>query len=150
MILVVLPDGGYWWILSTVFFGELSKFCVEKLRQFSEKKGAQDPPITPFWQNYQNHESLLTFTLSFLFFSHLWNKTPTLSSIPFFPPGLQNSSSPPPLIFTHPKPRSFLSSLIHPKPISFKFPAFLPESTCNAHLVYPMYSTPSLSLPQIS
>ena len=65
------------------------------------------------------------------------------------PTGLQNSCSPPPII-PHPKPRSFLSPLIHPKPTSFKFPAFLPESPCNVHLVYPVYPTPSFSLPQIS
>ena len=57
-------------------------------------------------------------------------QTPTLSSIPLFPPSLQTSCSPPPLIFPHSKPRSFLPPLIHPKPTSFKFPAFLPESPC--------------------
>ena len=48
-------------------------------------------------------------------------QTPTLSSIPLFPPGLQNSCSPPHLIIPHPKRRSFLPPLIHPKPTSFKF-----------------------------
>ena len=57
-------------------------------------------------------------------------KTSTSSSISSFPPGLQNSCSPPSLSFPHPKPRSFLPPLIHPKPTSFKFPAFLPESPC--------------------
>ena len=37
-----------------------------------------------------------------------------------------------------------------PKPTSFKFPAFLPESPCNVHLLFPMFPIPSLSLPQIS
>ena len=82
-------------------------------------------------------------------FSRLWNKLPDCS-IPFFPPGLQSSCSPPPLIIPHPNPRSFLPPLIHPKPTSFKFPAFLPESPCNVHLVFPMFPTPSLSVPQIS
>ena len=78
------------------------------------------------------------------------SETPTHCSIPFFPPGLQNSCSPPPLIFPHPKPRSFLPLLIHPKPTSFKFSAFLLESPCNVHLVHPMFPAPSLCLPQIS
>ena len=42
----------------------------------------------------------------------------------------------------------FYPPLIHPKPTSFKFPAFLPESPCSVHLVYPVYSAPSL--PQVS
>ena len=67
-----------------------------------------------------------------------------------FPPGLQNSCSPPSLIFPHPKPRSFLPPLIHSKPTSFKFLAFFPESPCRVHLVYPLHPTPSLHLPQIS
>ena len=70
-------------------------------------------------------------------FFHTFGTTPSLSSIPFFPPGLQHSCSPPPLIIPLPNPRSFLPPLIHPKPTSFKFPAFLPESPCNVHLVYP-------------
>ena len=37
-----------------------------------------------------------------------------------------------------------------PKPTSFKFPAFLPESPCNVHLLFPMFPVSSLSLPQIS
>ena len=84
-----------------------------------------------------------------LFFLPL-EQTPSLYSIPFFPPGLQNSCSPPPLVIPHSHPRSFLPPLIHPKPTSFKFPAFLPESPYSAHLVYPMYPAPSLFLPQIS
>ena len=42
-----------------------------------------------------------------LFFPPL-EQIPSLSSIPLFPSGLQNSCPPPPLIFPHPKPRSFL------------------------------------------
>uniref|UniRef100_A0A8C4N2P6 Ig-like domain-containing protein n=1 Tax=Eptatretus burgeri TaxID=7764 RepID=A0A8C4N2P6_EPTBU len=56
----------------------------------------------------------------------------------------------PPLIIPHPKPYTFLPPLILPKPTSIKFPAFLPESPCGVHLVYPVYPAPSLSLPQIS
>jgi len=50
----------------------------------------------------------------------------------------------------HPNPQSFLPPLIHPKPTSFKFPAFIPESRWNIRLAYHMFTTPSLSLPQIS
>ena len=85
-----------------------------------------------------------------LLFSCLWNKLPhslqSHSSLQAF----KSSCSPPPLITPHPNPRSFLPPLIHPKPTSFKFPAFLPESPCNVHLVFPMFPVPSLSLPQIS
>ena len=86
--------------------------------------------------NIKNHCSP-----SFFHFSYLppLEQTPTLSSIPLFPPGLQNSCSSPSLIFPHRKPRSFLPPLIHPKPTSFKLPAFLPESPCGVHLVYPVY-----------
>ena len=91
------------------------------------------------------------FNLSFdsSFFLPL-EETPTHSSIPCFPPGLQNSCSPPSLISPQPKPWSFLPPVIHPKPTSFKFPAFHPESPYNVHLVYPVFPAPSLSLPQIS
>ena len=65
-----------------------------------------------------------------LFFLPL-EQTPTLSSIPLFPPGLQNSCSPPSLIFPHLKPWSFLPMFIHSVPTSFKFPDFLPESPCH-------------------
>ena len=69
---------------------------------------------------------------------------------PIFPPGLQNSCSPPSLIFPHPKPQYFFPPLIHPKPSSFKFPAFLPVRPCSVHLVYPVFPVPSRSLLQIS
>ena len=92
----------------------------------------------------KNHCSPSLFHSSF--FPPL-EQTPSLCSIPFFPPGIQNSCSPPPLIVPQPNSRSFLSLLIHPKPTSFKFPAFLPESLCNFHLVFPMFPAPSLSLP---
>ena len=55
---------------------------------------------------------------------------------------LQNSCSPPSLIFPHPQPRSFLPPLIHPKPTSFKSPAFLPESPCSVHLIHPHVTHP--------
>ena len=37
--------------------------------------------------------------------------------------------------------------LIHPKPTSFKFPVFLPESPCDVQLVYPEYPTHPILLP---
>jgi len=73
------------------------------------------------------------------------------NSLTLFNPILPSKSSN--QLFTttsSPNPRSFLPTLIHPKPTSLKFPAFLPESPCSVHLVYPMFPTPSLSLPQIS
>ena len=79
-------------------------------------------------------------------FPHLWNKLPH-SSIPLFPRALQNSCSPPPLIFPNPKPRSFLPPLLHPKPTPFIFTAFLPESPCSVHLLYRVYiALPSTDL----
>ena len=90
----------------------------------------------------KNHCSPSLFHSSF---SPPLEQIPTLSSIPPFHPGFQNSCSPPSLICPHPKPM-----LIHPKPTSFIFPAFLPESPCSVHLVYPIYPTSSRSLPQIS
>ena len=90
--------------------------------------------------------------------------TPSLCSIPFFPPGLQNSCLPPPLIFPHPKPRYFLPPLIHLTPTSFKFPAFLPESSlsckdlnvpivsilflpCTPPHPFPFHRSPNVSVP---
>ena len=53
--------------------------------------------------------------------------------------------------YHHPSKSSIFSTPDNPpKPTSFKFPAFLPESPCNVHLVFLMFPTPSLSLPQIS
>ena len=95
----------------------------------------------------KNHCSPSLFHSSF---SPPLEQTPTLFSVPIPLPGLQNSCSPPSLIFPHPKQRSFLPLLIQPKPTSFKFPAFLPENPCGVHLVYPMFPIPSLSFPQIS
>ena len=60
-------------------------------------------------------------------------------------PVLQNTCSPPSLIFSHPKRWCFIPLLIHPKPTSFTFPAFLTESPCNVHRVYPVYPHPSPS-----
>ena len=80
----------------------------------------------------KNHCSPSFFHSSFFL---LLEQTPTLSSIPLFPSGLQNSCSPPSLIFPNPKPWPFLSPLIHPKPISFKFPTFFAESPRSVHIV---------------
>ena len=113
-------------------------------------QGAQGPPTTPFWENYQNHESLLTFTLSFLFSPAFGINSHTVFN-PILP------SRPSKQLFTttsyHPPSKSSIFSTpdnYPSKPTSFKFPAFLPESPCNVHLVFPMFPTPSHSLPQIS
>ena len=75
-------------------------------------------------------------------FSPPLEQTTTHSSIPLFPPGLQNGCSPQSLILPHPKQLTFLPPLIHPKCTSFKVPAFLSESPCSVHLVYPVYPNP--------
>ena len=82
-------------------------------------------------------------SLSHSSFSPPLEYTPSLCSILFFPPGLKNICSPPPLIVPHPNPQSFLPPLIHPKPTSFKFPAFLPESPCNVHVHLGYYMFPA-------
>ena len=95
-------------------------------------------------------KSLLIFTLSFLFFPAFGINSHTVFN-PIFP------SRPSKQLFTttsyHPPSKSsiFCTPLINypPKP-TLKFPAFLLESPCNVHLVYPVFPTPSLSLPQIS
>ena len=46
-----------------------------------------------------------------------------------------------------PSKSSIFSTPINPPS---KFPAFLPESPCNVHLVYPVFTAPSLFLLQIS
>ena len=82
-------------------------------------------------------------------FPRLWNKLLTLFN-PILP------SRPSKQLFTttsyHPPSKSSIFSTPDnpPKPTSFKFPAFLPESPCNVHLLFPMFPVPSLSLPQIS
>uniref|UniRef100_A0A8C4PX44 RNA-directed DNA polymerase from mobile element jockey n=1 Tax=Eptatretus burgeri TaxID=7764 RepID=A0A8C4PX44_EPTBU len=75
-------------------------------------QSALGPPKTPsgITTKFKNHCSPSLFHSSFF---PLLEQTPTLCSIPLFPPGLQNSCSPPSLIIPHPKPRSFLPPLIH-------------------------------------
>ena len=108
-------------------------------------KVRQQPPSA---KTTINHESLLTFTLSFLFFPDFGINSLTLFNL-ILP------SRPSKQLFTttyRPPSKSSIFSTPDnpPKPTSFKLPAFLPESPCSVHLVYPMFPTSSLSLPQIS
>ena len=108
-------------------------------------QGAQGPPTTPFWSNYQNHESLLTFTLSFLLFSRLWNKLPHS--------GHSHSSR---QAFNTAVHHHLLSSpiqildLLYPRQYTPNPP---PSNSLLSFLKVPVMSilrSPSLSLPQIS
>ena len=83
-------------------------------------------------------------------FSRLWNKLPHSiqfhSSLQAFKTAVHHH------VLSSPIQNLYLlyPLLIHSKPTSFKFPAFLPERPCGVHLVYPVFPAPFLSLTQIS
>ena len=114
-------------------------------------QGAQGPPATPFWQNYQNHESLLTFTLSFLFSPPL-EQTPTLSSIPLFPQGFPNSRSLTTISHLSPCKTTIFSTPVNPPQTHvLQIPCFPFLKVPVVSILHTPYSPPpSLSLPQIS
>ena len=101
-------------------------------------QGAQGPPTTPSGNTTKitNHFSPSLFHSSFL---------PTFgtNSLTLFNPILP--SRPSKQLFTtisyHPPSNSSIFSTPDnpPKPTSYKFPAFLPESPCSVHLVFPVF-----------
>jgi len=140
-------------IFFRLFSGPAPSICF-----FSPRYVQDEPrfPATPSEINCQNPEPLLTFTHVFLFSSPVEPHS-TLSSIWFFPPGLEDICSPPSQVITHPKAWCFLHSINNPPVlptfclcVKLVHPLLLPSSLpasliCQSPSIFPLHPAVDVS-----